>query len=370
MIRDGGLVGRSNLFFVCDGLIVFGPNFTQMVLTIILLLLSWTGSIGMLLPQLQISSLWLTLITPLGLLVLNLSLLLMAASTEPGILIPDSRVSDIENRENQALYRSNYCSICRIVKPPRARHCRICGHCVLGVDHHCPWIGICIGVRNYALFFLFVVSVAISSAFNVVSSVVVLLGWFQNLQTSTPILRACASILGLVWFSFTFALVMTLLTFHLYLMYRRQTTVEYLKDQAVNLSIKSTHTSAGLISLPTRPLQLESDWSMGPCCCLGEAPPQALAIYGCCPPRTRMPSMWRFVKEDKDDIAEDSRREALLRQIEEALLEQIVDLEDQSSASTGRRFEEKSLKHSAIGLELPHVISSPRRQSSLSLIAH
>lgn len=33
----------------------------------------------------------------------------------------------------------NWCPTCRVVRPPRAGHCRICGFCVLRLDHHCVW---------------------------------------------------------------------------------------------------------------------------------------------------------------------------------------------------------------------------------------
>jgi len=48
-----------------------------------------------------------------------------------------------------------YCSYDEIVKPPRTHHCRICGTCVLMFDHHCPWIGQCVGARNRRFFFIF-----------------------------------------------------------------------------------------------------------------------------------------------------------------------------------------------------------------------
>lgn len=35
--------------------------------------------------------------------------------------------------------RRNWCTACRVVRPPRAGHCRICGVCVLRLDHHCVW---------------------------------------------------------------------------------------------------------------------------------------------------------------------------------------------------------------------------------------
>jgi ribosomal protein L40E len=32
-----------------------------------------------------------------------------------------------------------FCQKCQCYKPPRAHHCRVCGRCVLRMDHHCPW---------------------------------------------------------------------------------------------------------------------------------------------------------------------------------------------------------------------------------------
>ena len=49
-----------------------------------------------------------------------------------------------------------FCEICQCVKPPRTHHCRKCGRCVLGMDHHCRWVANCVGQRNLKQFLLFV----------------------------------------------------------------------------------------------------------------------------------------------------------------------------------------------------------------------
>ncbi|CAL1698197.1 unnamed protein product [Somion occarium] len=45
-----------------------------------------------------------------------------------------------------------YCYKDGFVKPTRAHHCRACGTCILKYDHHCPWIGQCVGARNHKFF--------------------------------------------------------------------------------------------------------------------------------------------------------------------------------------------------------------------------
>ena len=37
------------------------------------------------------------------------------------------------------------CETCNILKTPRVFHCNICNCCISVHDHHCPWVGSCIG---------------------------------------------------------------------------------------------------------------------------------------------------------------------------------------------------------------------------------
>jgi len=62
---------------------------------------------------------------------------------------------DAAELRGEILERMGFCGRCEVAKPPRSHHCRVCNRCILKMDHHCPWIGGCAGLRNYRYFVTF-----------------------------------------------------------------------------------------------------------------------------------------------------------------------------------------------------------------------
>lgn len=78
------------------------------------------------------------------------------------VSLSDSQWSQIENtvyekfpQSTVSLIQWRYCFNCVSFRPPRAHHCSICNACVMRMDHHCPWVGNCVGHKNHKLFLNF-----------------------------------------------------------------------------------------------------------------------------------------------------------------------------------------------------------------------
>jgi len=70
---------------------------------------------------------------------------------------------DPSSKSTHKSFNKTTCYKCKIVRPPKAHHCSQCNRCVLEMDHHCPWLGNCIGYENYHHFLQVLVNGALAS---------------------------------------------------------------------------------------------------------------------------------------------------------------------------------------------------------------
>jgi hypothetical protein len=92
-----------------------------------------------------------------------------------------------------------------------------------------PWLGTCIGSRNYIYFFGFVASVVMGSLFILGVSGLVLFQWIYRIPTNKPILRLVSICVMIPWSLSITVFAGSLFLLHIILIYRGQTTTEFFR---------------------------------------------------------------------------------------------------------------------------------------------
>jgi palmitoyltransferase len=60
-----------------------------------------------------------------------------------------------------------FCGVCVVDIPLRAKHCKYCNKCIATYDHHCDWVGNCIGEKNKLMFIAFVFNHCVELLFSI-----------------------------------------------------------------------------------------------------------------------------------------------------------------------------------------------------------
>ncbi|KAH9101874.1 hypothetical protein AeMF1_021429 [Aphanomyces euteiches] len=142
-------------------------------------------------------------------------------TTDPG-LVNDATADYLRARASQAGIQLPMCRSCLKPKPTRTHHCSVCRMCVVKMDHHCPWVGNCVGLRNYKFFFLFVSYGAITCAWILFRLFDRFVRAVHHLDNSLPLHALIAYVMSA---SVTLSLLI-FVCFHTYLICNGQTTLE------------------------------------------------------------------------------------------------------------------------------------------------
>ncbi len=296
----------SNKFW-CKGGLMSGVHTSHLSTSCLLLFLTSFAYIVGISPLLQsVNSIY----VELALYLINMTTLLLTSFTDPGI-IPRYHASSMLSEVYSELKNTevNFCNICHVFRPSRAKHCRHCDVCIDVFDHHCPWTGTCIGIRNYKYFLAFVFTVLLNTMYCLVSVVYLVIGWSFGMKTDQYVLRLAVVVVMGVWLLIIMSLLTILFIFHINLILRKQTTlgmtpttlahsltylltysrIEYLRQVPLPDRIKIEYNK---MSVPYCML-----YSLFPICYPGNQCNNGYITHG---PTTRLLPMW----QDEDPVSD------------------------------------------------------------------
>jgi len=131
-------------------------------------------------------------------------------------------------------YNLKFCYTCFIIRPPGSSHCRKCNNCVDKFDHHCPWIGNCIGKNNYKYFIIFIIYFNLLTfycMFNTVSYIIEKNKFYINNYNDKKLIikNEFMSFIIIILSIIICCFITTLLIYHLYFCCRNMTTYSNIK---------------------------------------------------------------------------------------------------------------------------------------------
>jgi len=130
-----------------------------------------------------------------------------------------------------------HCKWCAKFKPDRCHHCRVCRMCILKMDHHCPWIYNCVGFANHKYFFLLLFYSVLATnlvTWTMLSSV------SNCVDPETPFVKMFSLLFGETLAAFLGLLVTIFFMFHIWLMLKAMTTIEFCEKSMKRIGYDSS----------------------------------------------------------------------------------------------------------------------------------
>ena len=225
----------------CNNLGITGKKYYSLFFSFILISIPYILLLSILISNKKNLPISYILIISSILYIITIISLIRSGCSDPGILHKherdfkyNPRKYNIKSIINGNLYEINYCYSCLLFKPPRTSHCALCDNCIERFDHHCKWIGQCVGQRNYGSFYILILCLFFSCIFYICYSlnyIVYQAKKFKNKENYNKFILWGLTSVCLYNIILLFSFIGKLFITHTYLQFKNKTFYEYLKKK-------------------------------------------------------------------------------------------------------------------------------------------
>ncbi len=239
-------IGNNKI--ICGNRFFVGKKYYHILISFILLSLPTAIYISTLI-KINTKSIIVFIILILILYIPILIFLILGGCNDPGVLDRNNEYAYYDNRKSVIkiniqghMTNLNYCYTCFHFRPPRTSHCAECDNCVENFDHHCLWMGTCVGKRNYKYFYFVIFLTTLCSSVQCFSSVGYFINHFKHKDFKTGESKYIViSLAFVIFFNIMFLIffLVKLFLVHTYLLTKGLTFYEYIrKKYYVTLKIR------------------------------------------------------------------------------------------------------------------------------------